>query len=122
MLNKNQEKAVKMLATGRYLQKEIAKELNVTEQTVTNWKKDAEFVEAYTKEVSGNLKYLAHEAYNTMRKLLDADSENVRFSAAKDILDRTGFKAIDRIEIEGTVTNPYENLTEAELRKLINDE
>lgn len=122
MLNEKQMKAAKMLASGDYLQKDIAKVLKVSEATVTNWKKNSEFAKLYEQEVNNNLKYLSHDALSTMKKLLNANNENVRYSAAKDILDRTGFKGIDKIEISGEVENPYKSLTEAELRKLINDE
>lgn len=122
MLNKNQEKAVKMLASGCFRQKEIAEALNVTEQTVVNWKKNPEFMEAYHKEININLKYLSHKALTTMNELLKSDSEKIRFSAAKDILDRTGFKQTERIEVDGSILNPFAGLTTDELKKLINSE
>ena len=38
-----------------------------------------------------------------MENLLKSESDNVRFSAAKDILDRTGFKPSDNINVNGTI-------------------
>ena len=37
-----------------------------------------------------------------MEKLLNARSELVRFNAAKDILDRTGHKPVDKQQVEIT--------------------
>lgn len=52
----------------------------------------------------------------------DDAPENVRLSAAKDFLDRAGFKPIDKSEVEHSgdmnVNNPFADLTTEELRKL----
>ena len=48
--------------------------------------------------------------------------QSLKKSIFQDILDRGGFKAIDKIEHSGAVdvTNPFGNLTEEELRRLAN--
>ena len=38
-----------------------------------------------------------HHAMRTLVELLDCDDPNARYKAAKDILDRAGFKPTDRI-------------------------
>lgn len=45
-------------------------------------------------------------AMTALKELLEAESEDVRFRAAKDVLDRTGYKPKERQEIEhrGNVT------------------
>lgn len=45
-----------------------------------------------------------------------------RLDAAKDILDRAGFKPTDEVKVSGNVNNPFEGLTTADLKKLIDDE
>jgi hypothetical protein len=56
------------------------------------------------------LRGLTSKAVEVLENLIDgADSESVVLSAAKDILDRGGLKAKDRVEVEAsiTVTRPW---------------
>ena len=53
---------------------------------------------------------------------LNAESEAVRLNACKDLLDRAGYKPIDRSKIESVTTTVHELSTEeleAELEKLL---
>lgn len=47
-------------------------------------------------------------------------NENVKAKVAIDFLDRAGFKAQEKVEHSGgmTINNPFEGLTEEQLRKL----
>ncbi len=99
MLNPKQRKCIELFVLGDRTQKEIAKELNVTENTISNWKKNAEFDAAYTESLKSSMKGIAAKAFNTEVKLLTARSEMVRLMAAKDLLDRAGFKAEDNIHL-----------------------
>lgn len=61
---------------------------------------------------------------NKLVELLSiAESENVRLSAASDILDRDGRKVIDISEItsksEVEISNPLQDLSTEELKKLV---
>ena len=102
-------------------QKEIAKAIKMTEQTICNWKKNDEFMAEHKKLVRYSLYSVATKAANTLISLLDADSEQVRLNAAKDILDRAGFKPEDKVEINGNVNNPLAGLSTEELKKLVID-
>ena len=69
----------------------------------------------------------AIEARKIMFKLMgDNDTpENVRLSAAKDFLDRAGFKPIDKSEVEHSgdmhiKQSPYDELSVDELKELLN--
>jgi hypothetical protein len=56
------------------------------------------------------LRGLSDKAVDKLEILIDnADSETVMLSAAKDILDRAGLKAKDRVEVDAsiTVTRPW---------------
>lgn len=81
-------------------QNEIAKELNVARQTISNWKRNAEFQEELLNVERNLLKGLTGKAIKTMENLLTAKSELVRYNAASDILDRTGHKPTDKVEAE----------------------
>ena len=53
---------------------------------------------------------------------LNAESEAVKLNACKDLLDRAGYKPVDRSLVESTNTTVYELSTEeleAELQKLL---
>lgn len=49
-------------------------------------------------------------------------SDRDRLTAARDILDRAGFKPTDEVKLSGQVNNPFEGLTTEELKKLIDSE
>ena len=99
MLNPKQKKCIELMVLGDRTQKQIAELINVSENTITNWKKDNEFCAEYTDSLKSSMKDVAAKAFQTEVKLLSARSEMVRLMAAKDILDRAGFKADERIEL-----------------------
>lgn len=101
MLNPKQKKCIEMMISGNKTQKQIADELNVTENTICNWKKNEDFVSEYTSSLKSSMKDVAAKAFNTELSLLKARSETVRLMAAKDILDRAGFKADDNLNVNG---------------------
>jgi transposase len=103
MLNKKQKRCLELMAQGNYSQKEIASQIKVSEQTICNWKKDKEFTTELSYLVRISIQSLAAKAFKTQTKLLDAKSEMVRYMAAKDILDRAGFKATDKLILEGAI-------------------
>lgn len=81
-------------------QREIASELDVSEETISRWKKRDDFEELKIVEEREFLKSLTSKSIKTMEKLLDAKSELVRFNAAKDILDRTGHKPTEKRDVD----------------------
>jgi DNA-binding XRE family transcriptional regulator len=93
-----------MLITGKYTQKEIAQSLGICEKSIINWKSSEEFQNAYNSAVRKNLSYAAGKALKTQIELLDSKNDNVRYSAAKDILDRTGFKCRDILEVSQQIS------------------
>lgn len=102
MLNSKQKKCIELLVFGDKTQKEISEILNVTEATICNWKKNDDFISEYTSSLKGSMKDVAAKAFNTEIKLLSARNEMVRLMAAKDILDRAGFKADEKLTLEST--------------------
>lgn len=112
MLKPKQKKCIELLVEGRLKQREIAEAINVSEKTISLWKKDTEFNESLNSALSLSVRSLAPRAIKTMNELLDSNSENVRFMAAKDILDRTGFKPQDRIEISKPIDESIKEMEE----------
>ena len=102
MLNSKQRKCIELLVVGDRTQKEIAEILHISEASICNWKKNDEFINEYTVSLKNSMKDVAAKAFNTEIKLLSARSEMVRLMAAKDILDRAGFKADEKLTLEST--------------------
>lgn len=102
MLNTKQKKCIELLVAGDKTQKQIAEILHVSENTISNWKKHEEFISEYTSSLKSSMKDVAAKAFNTEISLLKARSEMVRLMAAKDILDRAGFKPDDKVNLIGS--------------------
>lgn len=103
MLSTKQNKCLELMAIGEKSQKDISKQINITEKTICEWKKNREFMAELDNLISLGIRSLAAKAFRTQITLLNAKSEMVRYMAAKDILDRAGFKADDKLKIEGSI-------------------
>lgn len=102
MLKKKQKKALELMLAGEISQKEIAAQVGVTEQTIINWKKNEEFINEFNDALRNNINTAAGKAFKRELELLKkADSDSVSLSAAKDILDRAGFKADSLLKVDG---------------------
>lgn len=99
-MTKRQLKCINLMVTTNLTQKEIAVKIGTDETTVSRWKKKPEFIEALEKYQAKFLNSMTSEAMRTLKSLLMAENENVRLSAAKDILDRNGYKPADKQEIK----------------------
>lgn len=103
MLTAKQKKCLELLVSGELTQKEISAQIKVSEQTICNWKKNAEFVEEYNELMRVCIQSFAAKAFQTQTKLLNAKSEMVRYMVSKDILDRAGFKPEEKVELNGAI-------------------
>lgn len=105
--------------TGQYSIKQIAKVIGVSDNTIRAWLRQDD-VQNIIKElqireyeiIDSSLKSLRMQAIETMRSLLDSPIDQVRFSSSKDILDRTGHKAITEMKVDKTVTTIEKQLAE----------
>ena len=100
MLNSKQFKASELLAFNHLTQEEVSQEIGVHKNSITNWKKNPEFLEELEKALRQNLKLTAIGALRVIVGLLNSPNEQIRLSAAKDILDRAGFKPGEYIEVK----------------------
>lgn len=104
-MDAKQQKALTLMIEGNLNQKQIAKQVKVSERTIINWKKRDDFKAALLEMEREYLKGLAPKAIRTMEELMNAKSELVRYNAASDILDRTGHKPTDKQEISHSGLN-----------------
>lgn len=103
MLNPKQKKCIGLMVQGEFTQKQIAETIHVSENTISNWKKDEEFMSEYNASLLASINWVAAKAFKTQIKLLTARSEMVRHLVAKDILDRAGYKPEDNIKLSGPI-------------------
>lgn len=95
-----QEKCINLMVTTNKTQKQIAKEIEVSEKTICEWKKQKEFKDAIDKNIKENFSSLALDAQKELKKLLKSKNEYIRIQAVKDILDRAGYKPVEKREIK----------------------
>ena len=105
MLNKKQKKCIELMVSGDMSQNEIAKTIGVIPGTISDWKKKDEFREEYDRATKIVINSIVPKAVQTIKSLLNADSEQVRLAAAKDVLDRAGYKAQDDIKLNANITS-----------------
>lgn len=110
MLNEKQERCIFLMVTTSKTQKQIAKEIEVAERTISDWKKDQEFKDEIKKQMNNNFGSLAIEAQKELAKLLKTKNEKVKIQAIKDILDRAGYKPKEQIEVSKNTSEITEEI------------
>ena len=96
------EKAIDMMVYTNLTQREIAEKLDVREETISRWKNREDFKSKKKEEEGKFLFELTSPAMRTMKELLNSHSDYVRFQAAQDILDRTGYKPTDKVDLNSS--------------------
>lgn len=99
VLKPKQKKCIEYMIEGNLKDKEIAEKINVAPKTICEWKKQKEFQEEYDRQIRENIRYAAGKAFNRQKQLLKSRGM-VAFMASKDILDRAGFKPVEKVEQE----------------------
>lgn len=100
MLGEKQQKCIILMVTTNKTQKQIAEEIEVNENTIGQWKKNKEFKDEIQNQIKENFGSLALDAQKELKKLLKSKNEYIRMQVIKDILDRAGFKPIEKREIK----------------------
>lgn len=110
-LSPMKNRMILLYITGQYKIKNIASIVGVGENTIRAWLGQEAVQEVITELqsreyniIDSSLKTLRMKAIHTMNDLMDSPMDNVRFSASKDILDRTGHKPVNEIKVDKTVT------------------
>ncbi|WP_130818993.1 phBC6A51 family helix-turn-helix protein [Anaerococcus vaginimassiliensis] len=121
-----QDKAINLMVFTNLSQREIAKKLDVREETVSRWKKQESFQSKKEELQREFLKDLVAPAMRGLKDLIDADSEFVKLEAIKTILDRAGYDSVDNelknLEKEKQETQIKKTKTEIEIMKGISEE
>lgn len=119
-LKPKQKKALEMLINTNKTKTEIAEELQITPQTLSNWlnkELNPDFVDAYEARLDRAdeerklfYKSKAQHAIDKLVKLVDSGSDKVALAACKEILDRAGDKPGLNLDIEGSLGVKLEDL------------
>ena len=83
--------------------KEIADRLKISEKTLYNWRNEAEFAAELKKRIDIKISNVVPKAVKRIEMIIDSKNEDVALRAAKDVLDRAGYKATNKVEVEGDV-------------------
>ena len=118
MLTEKQQKCINLMILTNKTQQQIAKEINVSEKTICEWKKMKEFKDGIQNEMQENFSSLAIEAQQGLKKLLKSKNEYIKIQAIKDVLDRAGYKSIEKIEHSGNIDNTTNKLLDSINRQL----
>lgn len=109
-LSKKQLEIAKLMAEGYLSQRDIAKNFNISEVTISRWKQQEEFRQAikdFENEILQDMKRkligMTPKAIRELDKLLQADAESVRLQAIKDVLDRVDLRPAEKINVNGNV-------------------
>lgn len=102
-MSTKRQKVINMLVLTNFTQTEIAAKVDMAEETISRWKKQPKFQEELAAAQRNFLDDLARPAIRAMRELLESESDQVKLQAAKDILDRTGYKPVEKQEIVGAL-------------------
>lgn len=109
MASENMIRAIHLMVTTNFTQREIAEQLAIREETVSRWKKDEEFIKLKKEKEREFMHDLSSPALRTMEKLLNAGSDMVRYYAASDILNRTGYKPTEKIDMTSDLNIVFED-------------
>lgn len=106
-LTPKQQRFVHLYLTGRYKNAELATLLGVHTNTINNWLRKpnikhiiTEFQKDEHEVIESNLKSLRSKAIETMAELMESPIDGIRYQASRDILDRTGHKSVQKMEVK----------------------
>ena len=122
-LNPKQQRFAHLYLSGAHNLTEIAKLLNVSLACVRNWLAKPQVRDAIDRFqaeedaiVKQGLKAMRMKAMYRMNALVDSKQDAIAWQAAKDILDRTGHKAVNKSEVNVEIKT-----FEQELKELADD-
>ena len=97
-LTNKQLKAVEMLVYTTMQKQEIAKELNVSNGTISQWVKKPEFDEAIRNEMHKAFAQDAMKARRKMSELINSNNEGIALAASRELLNKAGYQEKQIVE------------------------
>lgn len=91
--------------------KEIGKVVGYSSATISKWLRSPELLDLVRNIqksefdlIDASIKSLRYKAVETLKDLLDSEKDEVRLSASKDILDRSGHRPTQQVKIDKHVS------------------
>lgn len=91
---------------------QLSEKANIPYPTVVKWFKDDDFLLELEKEQRRLFAVAAAHAQKRLIELCDSPNSSVALGACRDVLDRSGYKPIEKIENTNTVITV--NVTDSE--------
>lgn len=111
-------KALEILVSGDYrTYEEVADRLKINRRTLYNWRNEEEFSKELDRRIRIVVGGIAPRALKKLDELIDSKNEQVALQAAKDMLDRGGFKAAEKIDLNGKTESSMTVSFEGELNE-----
>lgn len=111
------QRFVHMYLTGQYKVPEIADILEISTNTARIWLKTEvikNYIDEFKREeheaVENALKHMRQRALSRLGELMESQVDAVALQATKDVLDRTGHKAVQKVEKDVRITTFEEQL------------
>lgn len=118
-LTPKQQRFVHLYLTGKYNQTELANILEMDLNTVRRWLRNdtiRAYIEEFQKEehehVENAIKNMRSKALEKLCDLMDSENDAVALQATKDVLDRTGHKAVQKVEKDIKITTIEQQLSQ----------
>ena len=103
-MTSKQQKAIELLVSGDFnTYEEIAEHVKVSRKTLYNWRREEKFTKELSKEINLKLTRIVPKALNKIERLIDSDDEHIALIAAKNILDRAGYKAVKKLKLDSNI-------------------
>lgn len=74
-------------------------DLGIAKKTISAWKRDDEFCEAYNQALRKVWQSYVPEALKKMKELMNCGRSDIEYKAAQYLMDTNGFKATDKVEV-----------------------
>lgn len=102
MLKGKKLKALEILVSGNYKNyDELAKQLKISSKTLYNWRQEEEFAAELERRINIKIGGIAPRALKRVEKIIDSKNEEVALRACRDVLDRAGYKATEKVSVGG---------------------
>jgi hypothetical protein len=104
-LKPSQMTAIHLLVYSNHRKQDIAAEVGVTKDTLSNWLRNDDFLNEYHRTIREKVDTLASAAISRIGELMYSRVDSVALAAAKDIASRAGYDATDKkeIKVDGTL-------------------
>lgn len=95
-----QAKAIEVIISEGGTYAEIADKINASKNSIYAWFKDADFLAALNRAQLHAFSMAAAKAQRRLVELIDSNNPSVALGACNSLLDRAGYKAVQKIDAD----------------------